>query len=51
MLSMNFPDYGMENALKIFRSAAQDAMRSFQANLFILMASNARVYEVRDQNI
>ena len=23
-------EYGMENALKIFRSAAQDVMRSFQ---------------------
>jgi hypothetical protein len=25
--------YGMENALKIFRSAAQDVMRSFQVKL------------------
>jgi hypothetical protein len=30
MYFIYFSDRGMENALKIFRSAAQDAMRSFQ---------------------
>lgn len=30
---MDFSKYGMENALTIFRSAAQDVMRSFQVKL------------------
>jgi hypothetical protein len=30
MIFIDIFEYGMENALKIFRSAAQDVVRSFQ---------------------
>ena len=33
MSSTESQEYGMENASKIFRSAAQDVMRSFQVKL------------------
>jgi hypothetical protein len=33
MSTIDSQKYGMENALKIFRSAAQDVMRSFQVKL------------------
>jgi len=33
MTFIDFFEYGMENALKIFRSAAQDVVRSFQVKL------------------
>jgi hypothetical protein len=33
MSATDSQEYGMENALKIFRSAAQDVMRSFQVKL------------------
>ena len=33
MIFIDIFEYGMENALKIFRSAAQDVVRSFQVKL------------------
>jgi hypothetical protein len=41
-------EYGMENALKTIRSAAQDVMRSFQVKLIYVDGYNTLVLAAQD---
>ena len=49
MSSTDSQEYGMENALKIFRSAAQDVMRSFQVKLIYVDEFQLACFAAQDQ--
>ena len=52
MSTIDSQKYGMENALKIFRSAAQDVMRSFQVKLiYVDEFQHARFSSTRSINL